>query len=86
MNLQGNVKGFGCIWFNPNQIANIFDFSNLADNHRITYNSAIEDAFNVHTNNCIIKFECTKDGLYAYCLPAKFILANAVMFFVCVHF
>ena len=77
MNLQDNVKGFGHVWFNPNQIANIFGFSNLADNHRITYNSTIEDAFNVHINNFIIKFEQTKDGLYAYCPPAKFVAANA---------
>ena len=59
MNLQGDVKGFGCVWFNPNQIANIFSFSNLANKHRITYDLAIEDAFNVHINNHIIKFECT---------------------------
>ena len=77
MNLQGNIKGFGCIWFDPNQIANIFSFSNLADNHRITYNLAIEDAFNVHINNHKIKFKCTKVGLYAYCPPAKFIAAIA---------
>ena len=76
MNLQGNVKGLGCIWFDPNQIADIFGFSNQADNHRITYNSAIEDAFNVHIYNRIIKFECTKDGLYIYCPPAKFNAAN----------
>ena len=76
MNLWGKVKGFGHIWFDPNQNAHIFGFSNLADNHHITYNWAIEDAFNVHINNCIIKFERTRDGLYAYRPPATFIAAN----------
>jgi hypothetical protein len=40
-------------------IANIFGFSDLKKKHRITYDSDKEDAFLVHMDNEIIKFECS---------------------------
>ena len=44
MNVRGQVKGFGSICYNPNQITYIFGFSQMANKHRITYDSNIEDA------------------------------------------
>jgi hypothetical protein len=38
----------------------------------ITYDSEVEDAFNVHTDNRVIKFEQTTEGLYAYTPTEKY--------------
>jgi hypothetical protein len=62
----GVIEGFGKAGFDPTQVANIFGFSKLEDQCRITYDSRVEHAFNVHTNNGIVKFTRTKDGLYVY--------------------
>jgi hypothetical protein len=43
-------------------ITNIFGFSDLKKKHRITYDSDKEDAFLVHMDNKIIKFECSPKG------------------------
>jgi hypothetical protein len=40
--------------------------SDLKEKHRITYDSNKEDAFLVHMDTAIIKFECSPDGLYQY--------------------
>jgi hypothetical protein len=45
----GVFEGFGKAWFDPTQVANIFGFSKLEDQCRITYDSSVEHAFNVHT-------------------------------------
>ncbi len=37
--LEATVPGFGSTWFDPNQIANIYGFSHMVDEHRITYYS-----------------------------------------------
>jgi hypothetical protein len=66
LKLKATVPGFGSTWFDPNQIANIYGFSNLVDKYRITYDSDQEDAFLVHSEYGITKFERTNDGLYAY--------------------
>jgi hypothetical protein len=60
------VPGVGQTWFDPNQIANIFGFSHMVDKHRRTFDSDREDAFLVHSNEEVIKFERTEDGLYVY--------------------
>jgi hypothetical protein len=44
----------------------------MADQHRITYDSGQEDAFLVHSDSGIIKFERTPDGLYIYKPTANF--------------
>jgi hypothetical protein len=62
--LEATVPGFGSTWFDPNQIANICGFSHMVDKHCITYDSNKEDAFLVHSDSGIIKFERTPDGLY----------------------
>jgi hypothetical protein len=70
MSLKGKVNGFGDAWYDPDQIANIFGFAKLEDQYRITYDSSVEKAFNVHTNDGIVKFERNSDGLYTY-RPSK---------------
>ena len=66
MNLKGTVPGFGTVWFDSEQMANIFGLANMSDKYRITYDNEKEDAFNIHTENGVIKFKRTINGLYAY--------------------
>jgi hypothetical protein len=70
--LEATVPGFGSMWFDPNQIANIYGFSHMVDEQRITYDSDKEGAFLVHSDDGTIKFKRTLDGLYAYRPTAKF--------------
>jgi hypothetical protein len=67
---KGDINGFGEAWYDPDQVANIFGFAKLEDQYRITYDSSVEKAFNVHTNDGIVKFERNTDGLYTY-RPSK---------------
>jgi hypothetical protein len=58
LNLKGDVIGFGKAWYDPGFMANIFGFTKMAESNRITYDSNIEDAFLVHTEDGdVIKFE-----------------------------
>ena len=75
--LKADLGGHGDVWYDPNQVANIFGFSHMADKYRITYDSDKEDAFLVHSNHGIIKFARTEEGLYAYTPPEKFLEAVA---------
>jgi hypothetical protein len=70
--LEATIPGFGSTWYDPNQIANIYGFSHMADKHRITYDSDKENAFVVHSHNGITKFERTPDGLHIYRPSKKF--------------
>jgi hypothetical protein len=70
--LEATIPGFGTTRYDPNQIANIYGFSHMADKHRITYDSDKEDAFLVHSHDGIIKFERSPDGLYVYRPTTKF--------------
>ena len=58
-NREAIVPGFGKVYYDEEAIANIFGFSDLKKKHRITYDSDKEDAFIVHMDNEIIKFECS---------------------------
>jgi hypothetical protein len=60
----GVIEGFGKALFDPTQVAYIFGFSKLKDQCRISYDSSVEHAFKLHTNNGIVKFIQNKVGLY----------------------
>ena len=57
LNLECDIEGFGTAYFDPEQLANILGFADLADRYRITYDNAIEDAFFMHTEFGILKFD-----------------------------
>jgi hypothetical protein len=65
-NQEAHVPGFGKVYYDKDAIANIFGFSDLKKKHRITDDSDKEDAFIVHMDDHILKFECTPEGLYQY--------------------
>jgi hypothetical protein len=77
MALEGQVDGFGRVYYDPTQMANIFGFAKLADNHRIVYDSEKEDAFHVYMDHGIVKFTRTDEGLYVYKPTPKFLQAVA---------
>ena len=57
MTQEGEVRGIGAAWFDPNQIANVAGFSHLRDKCRITCDSQVEDAFAVHLPDYTVKFK-----------------------------
>ncbi len=73
--LEGEVKGFGKVFYDPSMMANIFGLSEMVDHCRVTFDSAVEDAFVVHLKDGAIEFARTADGLYAY-KPTKRYLAE----------
>jgi len=77
LQLEGEVPGFGRVYYDPTMMTNIFGFAKLAEKCQIVYDSDIEDAFHVHTDNGIIKFAQTDEGLYVYKPSSKFIQAVA---------
>ena len=64
--LEATVKGFGKVYYDPSMMANIFGLCDMVDRCRVTFDSAVEDAFFVHLQDSIIKFTRTPEGLYAY--------------------
>jgi hypothetical protein len=56
MFFKGKVNGFVEAWYDPDQVANIFGFSRLEDQCSLTFDSNVEKAFHVHTNDGIVKF------------------------------
>ena len=50
---EANVKGFGTVWYDENAIANIFALRDIKKRHRVTYDSANEDAFIIHNSRNI---------------------------------
>ena len=70
--MEADMPGFGTVWFNPDAIANIFGFADLVDKHRITYDSAKEDAFLIHMPQKIVKFKRSPKGHYFHQAPKKY--------------
>jgi hypothetical protein len=65
IHLKGMMPGFGEAWFDSDMMANIIGFSSVADKHRI-YDSDVNDAFVINTNDGPVEFVRRPDGLYRY--------------------
>ena len=64
---QADMRDYGKVWFDDNSIANILALGNMTEKYRVTMDSAIENAFHVHTPKKIIKFAKDKaTNLYMY--------------------
>jgi hypothetical protein len=73
INKEADVPGFATVWFDPQQMANIFGFAAMADKHRITCDTAVENAINVHMKDgSIAKFKRTPEGLYVFSPSEKY--------------
>ena len=44
-NLQGDLRGYGTVWYNPEGIANILSLSNVKKKNRVTYDSESNGKF-----------------------------------------
>jgi hypothetical protein len=63
---KASIPGWGKAWYNPHAITNIFSYAEMAQKHRITYDSATEDAFIVHLPDKKVKFNKTDQWLYIF--------------------
>ena len=59
-----NVPKYGKVHFDKNAMTNIFSLALMEDKHRVTYDSAVESAFIVHTPSGKIKFKRGPQNLY----------------------
>ena len=63
----GNVKNFGEVWYNPDSLANILSMAAIRKVCRITMDTTVEPAMNVHRKNgTVMKFKVYQSGLYYY--------------------
>ena len=46
--LQGDLPGYGTVWFHPGGVANILSLSKVTDKYRMSYDSTVENKFLVH--------------------------------------
>jgi hypothetical protein len=67
-NKECTVKGVGRAYFDQEGLVNVLSLAKIEQQHRVTYDSAKESAFLVHTNKGIVKFNCSPEGLY-YMVP-----------------
>ena len=71
--LKGQVGDKIKARFDPGHITNMFGFTRMTDKYEITYDSDKEDTFIMQTNNGIIKFSITPEGLYVYKPPDSYL-------------
>ena len=63
--LQGYLPGFFRVWYNPHCMVNILSWSDVRKRFRITADTSLEPAIQVHLGNGEhIKFREFKSGLY----------------------
>ena len=63
---KAKVPIYSAVWFDNQGMANIFSFTKIEDKYYITYDSTVESAFNVQTENRSIKFHRSAERLYYY--------------------
>jgi hypothetical protein len=56
------------VWYNPDSVANILSLALLVRYQRVTFDSAVEDAFVVYTKSGLLKFNRITGNIYA-CEP-----------------
>ena len=68
---KGRVPQCDDVWLNEKSMTNIFSLALLTDKFRVTFDSAIENAFMVHTPYGILKFKRGPENIY-YTKPDAF--------------
>ena len=63
---QGDLQGYGELPVHESAVTNIFALANLCKKFRVTFDSAKDEAFLVHTPDKVMRFAKTKSNLYAY--------------------
>ena len=67
-NQKATVPGYGKVWFKEEAMTNVFSLANMEKRHHITYDSAKESAFIVHTDKGPLRFEKGPENLYYFTL------------------
>jgi hypothetical protein len=74
MTLEGTVIGLAeRAHFDAGLMANVLGLSTMVKTNRVTYDSAVEDAFIMHHGSEQTKFKANKDGLYEFRPPPEFL-------------
>ena len=63
------LPGYGNVWYDKENTANILSMGNMKKRYQITHNSDCGDTFKVHdrnTGSVVMEFIPTKDGLYYF--------------------
>jgi len=73
LDTQADVSGYGPVYLDPTHVTNIFGLANLVDTtDRVTFDSAVDDAFYVHNKQKISQFGRTECNLYAFKPPTGY--------------
>jgi len=73
LDTQADVPGFGSAFLDLTHVTNIFGLANLVDTtDRVTFDSAVDDAFYVHNEQKISGFGQTECNLYAFQPPTGY--------------
>ena len=63
--MQGDLQGFGTVWYHPDGIANVLSLGLITLQLRVTMDTSIDNAINVHkTDGTIRRFALSDTGLY----------------------
>ena len=66
-NYRGYLNGYGWVWYYPQGIANILSLSRVKEKYRVTFDSALDNRFNVHKENGkILHFKEASRRLYYF--------------------
>ncbi len=65
-NQQATVPAYGKVWYDEEAMTNVFSLAEMMDRHQVTFNSAKENAFIVHTEKGPVKFPRGPENLYYY--------------------
>ena len=78
--LQGNLPGYGTVWFHPGGIANILSLSKLEDKYRVSYDSTGENKFLVHLPGRKTRSftQCERGLFYSNMAAGEMLLVNTV--------
>ena len=78
--LQGDLPGYGTVWFHPGGTTNTLSLSKVSDKYRVSYNSTGENKLLVHLpGGKIISFtQCERSLFYSNMAAGEMVLINSV--------
>ena len=77
---QGDLPGYGTVWFHPGGIANILSLSKVAEKYRVSYDSTGENKFLVHLPGRKTRSftQCERGLFYSNMAAGEMLLVNTV--------
>ena len=62
--LEADVNDYGRVWFMKKALINIFSLFNMVKKYRVTFDSAVDNAFFVHKPSGLVRFGANDQGIY----------------------